>query len=68
MPCRVGVTTDPIARKAYWEKQVIGLSNWRILATYKKKSEAVEHVERNVAKYNSTDIWRNLIYITAKLL
>ena len=28
MPCRVGITTDPAARKAYWEGQVVGLRNW----------------------------------------
>ena len=28
MPCRVGITRDPETRKAYWEGQVVGLSNW----------------------------------------
>ena len=28
MPCRVGITTDPATRKAYWEGQVVGFRNW----------------------------------------
>lgn len=51
MPCRVGITTDPVARRSYWEKQVVGFANWRILATYKKKSDALDHEERNAKRY-----------------
>ncbi len=29
MPCRVGITTDPENRKKDWERQVVGLTNWR---------------------------------------
>ena len=49
MPCRVGITTNPTERKAYWERQVIGLSNWRILGTYPSKQEAQAHETRYAA-------------------
>ena len=29
MPCRVGITTDPSERKRHWEREVVGLKNWR---------------------------------------
>lgn len=29
MPCRVGITRDPLRRKQEWENDVIGLKNWR---------------------------------------
>ncbi len=29
MPCRVGITTDPVARKLHWERKVVGLINWK---------------------------------------
>lgn len=51
MPCRVGITTDPETRKAYWERQVVGLDGWRILAQYTSRDKAQEHetqyAERN---------------------
>ena len=43
MPCRVGITTNPKERKAAWESQVVGLSNWRILANYPSREEAQTH-------------------------
>ena len=29
MPCRVGITTDPSKRKGEWERQVVGMKNWK---------------------------------------
>ena len=43
MPCRVGITTDLEARRAYWEGQVEGLKNWRHLKTFSTKEEAQEY-------------------------
>lgn len=51
MPCRVGITTNPGQRKAYWENQVVGLSNWRILATYRSKAQAQAHENRHAASF-----------------
>lgn len=51
MPCRVGITTDPAKRKAYWESQVVGLKNWKILASYNAKSKAQEHEKRYADRY-----------------
>ncbi|MEQ8336476.1 MAG: hypothetical protein RIA62_03975 [Cyclobacteriaceae bacterium] len=51
MPCRVGITTDPAKRKSYWESQVIGLKNWKILASYNAKSKALEHEKRYAERY-----------------
>ena len=43
MPCRVGITTDPDARRSFWENQVIGLTNWRILGKYMNREKAQQH-------------------------
>ncbi len=51
MPCRVGITTSPAQRKAYWEKQVVGLSGWKILASYKKKEDALAHQAKHAERY-----------------
>ena len=31
MPCRIGITTNPAARKKQWESKCVGFSNWRLL-------------------------------------
>ena len=51
MPCRVGITTDPKGRRAYWETQVVGLKNWRILKKYPDKAKAQEHETQYAAKH-----------------
>lgn len=51
MPCRVGITTDPDTRKAYWESRVVGLENWRILKRFSTKEVAQEY-ETEYAKRN----------------
>lgn len=40
MACRVGMTTDPITRKAYWSSIHPTLRNWNIVAEYDSKSKA----------------------------
>lgn len=40
MGCRVGITTDPAARRKYWEGQYPTLRDWRILRECSSKSEA----------------------------
>lgn len=46
MPCRVGITTDPDARRAYWDGRVAGLRDWRIVSTHHSKS-AAQQAEAN---------------------
>ena len=43
MPCRVGITTDADVRRSFWENQVIGLTNWRILGKYMNREKAQQH-------------------------
>lgn len=40
MPCRVGISTNPEARRADWERRVVGLRNWRIIGTHYTRIEA----------------------------
>jgi len=41
MTCRVGITTDLIARRAYWEKQFPKtFRNWQVVETCYSKSQA----------------------------
>ena len=53
MPSRVGITTNSAQRKAYWESQVIGLKNWKILASYTSKAKALAHEKRYAERYGS---------------
>lgn len=46
MPCRVGISTRPEQRKSEWEREVIGMTNWKILGKYPIKKEAQEHENR----------------------
>ena len=46
MPCRVGITTDRERRRADWERKVVGLSDWRILDSYRSRERAQEHEDR----------------------
>lgn len=54
MPCRVGITTNPQERKAYWQNQVVGFSDWKILGTYATKQQAQEHEDRHAKRYGCT--------------
>lgn len=51
MPCRVGITTNPVNRKADWETKVIQLKNWKILASYNSVKKAREHEDRYAERY-----------------
>lgn len=52
MPCRVGITTDPEERRAYWQNQVVGFKNWQILAETKTKERAQELETRYARRHN----------------
>lgn len=43
MPCKIGITTTPESRRIYWQSQAIGLTNWRILETFRSKAAAREY-------------------------
>ena len=43
MPCRIGITTNPEARRVYWQSQVVGLLNWQVLNTFRSKAAAKEY-------------------------
>lgn len=40
MPCRVGITTNVEARRAYWEKRVRGFANWQTHGWFRDKRSA----------------------------
>ena len=41
MTCRIGITTDLIARRAYWKSQYPGsFRNWQVLEEHYSKSAA----------------------------
>ena len=51
MPCRVGITTDPDARRVYWQNQVVGFTNWRILKSFRSKAEAQKYETQYAERY-----------------
>ena len=51
MPCRVGITTNPDARRAHWQGQVVGFRDWRILKTFTNRSKAQEYETQYAARY-----------------
>ena len=40
MRCRIGITTNPDERRAYWRSQHRTLNNWTILGAYPTRSQA----------------------------
>jgi len=40
------LNTDTQARRVYWNNQVIGLMNWKILDQYPTKRQAQDHENR----------------------
>ena len=46
MPCRVGMTTDPTARRKFWENKHPTLKNWRILASDLSRQMAQQRENR----------------------
>lgn len=51
MPCRVGITTNPELRKRQWEAKVVGLTNWRILGTYRNRAEAQDREDKYAERH-----------------
>jgi hypothetical protein len=51
MPCRVGMTTDPEGRRAYWQNRVVGFKNWKILAKFRSRDEAQGYETRYARRY-----------------
>ena len=51
MPRRVGITTDPDTRRAYWQNQVVGFTNWRILSRFRSRTEAQAYETRYARRY-----------------
>lgn len=43
MPCKVGITTNPEARRVYWQNQATGFANWEILNIFRSKAAAEEY-------------------------
>lgn len=40
MPCRVGITTDPIERRRHWEGEYRSFRQWRVAGRYSSKAAA----------------------------
>ncbi len=51
MSCRIGITTDPDTRRADWERQVVGLRDWRLLRTFGAKPGAKKYAAQYAEKY-----------------
>ena len=51
MPCRVGITIDPAARRAYWGNRVKGLEGWRIIGTHPTRVAAQDQQTAYAANY-----------------
>lgn len=43
MPCKVGITTNPETKQAYWQDQTTGFANWQILEIFRSKTAAKEY-------------------------
>jgi len=43
MPCRIGITTNPEVKQAYWQNQATGFMNWQILNIFRSKAAAKEY-------------------------
>lgn len=51
MPCRVGITTRLEARRAEWERSVVGLRNWQSFGPFASRQQAQEAEDRLAAQY-----------------
>jgi hypothetical protein len=51
MPCKVGITTNPEERQAYWQNQVTGFTNWQILEIFRSKAAAKEYETAYVLRH-----------------
>ncbi len=54
MPCRVGMTSNPAARKAYWKSQHPKMRNWDIIAKKLTYKEAHEKEKAAAKRYRCT--------------
>ena len=53
MPCRVGMTTNLVERRAFWESQYPRtLKNWQVVYTCYTKSDAQFHENRLALAYS----------------
>ncbi|MCY4161582.1 MAG: hypothetical protein OXC92_02330 [Flavobacteriaceae bacterium] len=52
MACRIGITTDPKARRKDWEREYPNLKNWTILKTFSKKSDAQQYEKQEAERQN----------------
>jgi hypothetical protein len=43
MPCRVGITTDPEDKKAFWRTECLGFAHWRVLAKFATRKKARDY-------------------------
>jgi hypothetical protein len=43
MACKIGITTNPEARRVYWQNQAMGFTNWQILEMFRSKAAAKEY-------------------------
>lgn len=51
MPCRVGITTNPSARKIDWQSKVVGFKNWRLLAACSSRKAAQKYEDWYAERY-----------------
>ena len=50
MPCRVGISTNPDERREYWERKVVGLTQWQIIGEHRSRERAQEHETEHALK------------------
>jgi hypothetical protein len=43
MPYKIGITTNPEERRAYWQNRTTGFTNWQILEIFRSKAAAKEY-------------------------
>jgi len=43
MPCKIEITTNPEARRVYWQNQAKGFTNWQMLEIFRSKAAAKEY-------------------------
>ena len=51
MSCRIGITTDPETRKAFWELKQVTMSDWQILESHESKADAQARETELAEKY-----------------
>ena len=51
MPCRIGITRNPDARRAYWARRVQGMHRFQIISRHYIKSAAQAAENRKAAAH-----------------